>query len=225
MSKKTLKINGATLALAYLVVGAVLAGLTLIFELLNYYHPKPILAQIAELVNITRESNPAVFFHLLGYLGCAALLWPVKSAPGGKSWKPIQTGFLLLGLDEIGGIHERLGWTINHFYSPPPLLQKSWIVLAPLVLIPALFLLRRAAATLSESTRRYWILGSLLFVSGTVLLKPLAGWLSVYGSSPLYYFFTAVTEDSLKIASLGFLLYAASETGRELVGSTPLEFR
>lgn len=212
----TLSTSSRAGAVGYGVAGIGMALATVVLELGNHYQGSPsgFMVELAQFFNITQERNLATYLSSLALASIAWGCWIVSKVGRDHSfaWKGLSGLTLFLSVDEIATLHERAEALILLEWNPPVLLTRAWIVLAPLLLLPLLRWAWRCGESVPESSQPLWLLGWLGFLAGTVLLKPVSGWLAVQSGWQVSYFLLAVAEDALKIAGCCLLLWSVQDT-------------
>ncbi|MBI3288580.1 MAG: hypothetical protein HYZ74_03575 [Elusimicrobia bacterium] len=131
--------------------------------------------------NINNERGLANWFSLLQLAAAALLLWMVaaREARCGSrdalAWRALSAGFALLSLEELAGLHDRVGKALHAHWHLTGWWRFSWVV-AALVFLPPLGLafiglLRR----LEPRRRRQFIVAGAIYLSGMLGLEIIGG--------------------------------------------------
>lgn len=199
---------------SFAALAAVLTVVGTVLELANYFDSESsrFMIELAQFSNITQERNLPTYLSSMGLLALAWAAWLLSRLESGGTrspWAWLSAVFAFLSWDEIATFHERLEGLIRHSLGPlPGPLTRSWILVAPLLVILAYRAGKRVSDQFSEENRWRFLFGGFLFVLGTVGLKPLSGWLAAGQNYPVAFFFLAIFEDSLKFAGCALLLHS-----------------
>lgn len=170
-------------------------------------------AAIVPFLSLSEESNLPTWYASMLLSCCALAIAAVAGAvadagrPFVRHWAVLAAGFLLMSLDEIAQLHERLhsGW----FGSMQGVLYFDWIVPASVVVLFVGAAYVRFLAHLPPPTRRRFLLAGCLYVGGAVGMEvPLGLWAARHGELDLGYAALDALEESMELFGATLFLLA-----------------
>lgn len=169
------------------------------------------------LVYVNAElSIPTIFSVLLLFM-CALLLALITvltrkhSEPHSLYWGILTAGFLFMTFDEGASIHELLDDPMRGLLGSqsPGFLHFAWVVPVGILVVVMGFFFIRFLKSLPKSTRRLFIVASLLYVGGAVGMEMLGGnYASSHGSDNFGFSLLATVEESLEMGGTILFIHA-----------------
>ncbi len=217
--------SAAKVALLLLVVAGLLVALSLITRYGAYraevagLGPGQVAAwkTVMKLFDVNSESNVPTWFSSLLLFGdalFAGLIAAMVRRAGGRDarhWAGLAVVLLLLSLDEVAALHERLqgpaGALLGSGARGP--LHFAWVVPGVLLVLVAGAAFGGFVARLPKGTRRLVVTAGAIYVTAAVGLEAASGIvLEAHGDRALYLLVTAA-EEGLEMCGAVLLLYAA----------------
>jgi hypothetical protein len=200
--------NGVQLNIAVRTYCILLLGITIGFIVIHcgmiYYHYEvaKIPWLIRQLFDLDEENNLPTWFSSFLLLNNAMVLYLLANARAGDyryHWILLASGFLILSIDEVAGLHESLNTAIDLNWAIP---GGILVILVGLAFVPFLLSLQRRVAVL-------FVLSGLLYVSGAICVELLSE--DMNEKSLAYGFATAVEEGLEMLGALLFLTVNLAE--------------
>jgi hypothetical protein len=210
--------------LAFFLVVASIAG-----QLISYITGDDRLYGFVSLFNVDAEHNIPTFFTVFLLLSAALLLSVItvlernRRASHVLHWAILSFGFLLMAIDELVSIHERLIKPIRKLLGDGNLgvFYFAWVILGiALILFLAWFFLR-FWLRLPAKTRLTFFMAAVIYIGGSIGFEMIGGrYAELHGLEDLTYKMIATAEESLEMAGIilfirGLLAYIA-ENHREV---------
>lgn len=173
-----------------------------------------------------REDSVGTWFESALFALCATLLATIaytrkRETPSAwwLHWAGLSGIFLMLSIDEVAGVHERLTEPMRRLLDVEGLLSYAWVVPgAILVLILAAVYLRFFVA-LPPQTRTLFLVSAVLFVSGSLGVEMLSGWYAdVFPESGFGYAMLQTVEETGELTGLTVFIYALMSYIRRHIG-------
>lgn len=142
-------------------------------------------------------------------LAIAAVLAAVRAALATgdrRAWALTGAGFALASLDEVAGLHERVGFALERSLDVSRFL---WVVPAGVLVVAAAAVATPFVLRLDPPVRRTLTLGATLFVAGALGVEAASG--VVYetgGREGAIYAVSTLVEEALEVAGALLLLHA-----------------
>jgi hypothetical protein len=163
--------------------------------------------------NLDREGNVATWYStgllLLAALLLAALARLKPEGPHPRFWAALSAVFMLLSLDEAAALHEATIQPVRRALGVGGALYYAWVVpgaaFAVIVLAGSWRFLRRLPA----GTRRLFLIGGAVYVSGAIGVEMVGSSYDVtHGAHNLRYAAIAHCEEMLEMAGVLVFIYA-----------------
>jgi hypothetical protein len=159
------------------------------------------------LFELDGENNLPTWFSSSLLLATAAMLLVIAhraraaGAPFARHWTFLGAAFLLMSIDEITQVHERIGKHILPFEGILGPAAFNWVFLAAALVAVVGLLYLPFLRHLPERTRRGMLVGGAIFVTGAVGVEAVSGKLvGLYGFGHLGYKIVAQLEEVLELA-------------------------
>ena len=159
----------------------------------------------------TENMIPAVFSGFL-LASCALVLFHISESVqrvGGpqsffaRHWKGLAVIFLLLSLDELCELHEKLILPVRQLLHASGIFHYAWIIPGMIFVFALLAVYARFLGHLEPAVRNRFLLSGVIFVGGAVGMEMVGGWWSEQHSQ----------------ANLTFALMVAVEESMEMMGA------
>lgn len=172
--------------------------------------------------HVGTELNLTTYFSALMLLGSGLLLGAIgwqEAKSGGdyaRHWMALATLFVLLSVDEITTIHERLIIPVRDLLDTTGILYFAWVIPYVLLVVIVGIVFLRFLLALPRTTRRYFVAAAIVFVGGALGMELLGGLhYEEYGDQTPTYQTLIHIEESLEMAGVivfihGLLLHLAS---------------
>ncbi|MEF3075655.1 hypothetical protein V2P20_11535 [Methylobacter sp. Wu1] len=229
MTSNSISLNpvliGRTLGiLAFLLVAASLAG-----QLISYITGDDRLYGFVSLFNVDAEHNIPTFFTVFLLLSAALLLSVItllernRTASRVSHWLILSCGFLLMAVDELVSIHERLIKPIRNLLGNGNLgvFYFAWVILGIALIFFLAWFFLKFWLRLPAKTRLTFFMAAVIYIGGSIGFEMIGGrYAEVHGLEDLTYKMIATVEESLEMAGIilfirGLLAYIA-ESHREV---------
>jgi hypothetical protein len=184
------------------------------FLILRFGFGHDVVFGVARWFNLDREANVPTFFSAL-LLGLAAALLALSGThharrhdPAARQWVVLAWIFAFLSLDEVAGIHERLGIWLRHAVALDEWVHFVW-PLPAIVLVAALYLAYWPwFAALDRATRRGVVIAAAVYLAGAVGMELVSGfyWART-GSYRVDLAYAGITTVEETLEMLGMLLF------------------
>ena len=217
ISLNPLKIASVLGAVAFFLVLASIAGQLMFYMTGNKFYG------LVLLFDIDAEYNIPTFFSMLLLLFAALLLSVItilerkRTASHVLHWAILSFGFLLMAIDEVVAIHERLVYPIRRLLGGGHLgiFNFAWVIPGiALVLVLALFFLQ-FWLRLPAKTRLTFFVAGATYIGGCIGFELIGGnYAELHGLKNLTYVMLTTVEESLEMAGVilfiwGLLVYFA----------------
>ena len=138
---------------------------------------------LLKLFFVGEEANIPAWFESCLFLICSALLmvisWGKRSVEDRfwRHWLVLAVIFVLLSLDEIASLHEMTIPVMRKLLGEHELLYYPWVVLGAIFIIVLLFVYAKFLLALDARVRLQFIVAGIVFVSGSIGMEVLEGYL------------------------------------------------
>jgi len=210
ISLNPFKIALVLCAVAFFLVLASVAGQ------LMFYMTGNKLYGLVLLFDIDAEYNIPTFFSMLLLLFAALLLSVItilerkRTASHVFHWAILSFGFLIMAVDEIVCIHERLVNPIRRLLGNGNhgIFHFAWVIPGiALVLVLALFFLK-FCLRLPAKTRLTFLMAAAIYIGGSIGFELIGGYYDeLYGLQNLTYSMLTTVEESLEMAGVIFFIW------------------
>ena len=181
------------------------------------------------LFDLDRESNIPTWYASAQLAGAAVLLFFIARAKRishdlwARHWFGLGSIFLLLSIEEIARIHERMGDAISRVHKFDGFLTHSWVLIVPVILLVLYFLFWRFFRALPIRYKILFLISAILFVGGAVGMEMVAANIKgLHGSrDQLNYLLTSIVEEASEL--FGIALFIVSLTDYILRGNVQLD--
>ncbi len=205
------RVSDAALRGRLLVAVAVVSALGLVVDVWAWRAPDSASAEVLwPLLSLSAEGNVPTWFASSLLLCCALAAGASATAlPAGAPWRRHWWGIALalayVSLDEVVGLHERLG---GHLETSG-VLYFDWVIwAAPIVAVLALAYARFLRA-LPSPTRARLIVAAIVYVTGALVMElPLGWWTERAGTDSLGYALIDWAEETLELVGASLALAA-----------------
>jgi hypothetical protein len=210
ISLNPLKIACVLGAVAFFLVLASIAGQLMFFMTGNKLYG------LILLFDIDAEYNIPTFFSMLLLLFAALLLAVITILERKRTgshvfhWTILSFGFLVMAIDEVVCIHERLVNPLRRLLGPnnPGIFNFAWVIPGiALVLVLALFFLK-FWLRLPTKTRLTFLMAAAIYIGGCIGFELIGGhYAKLHGIHNLAYSMLTTVEESLEMAGVIFFIW------------------
>lgn len=160
------------------------------------------------------ENNIPTYFSSIQLLIAAGLLAVIaviecrEKRASGRHWTVLAVGFLLMSIDEISSIHEKLIRPMRALIGSSHLgiFYHAWVIPAIAGVAGLGLYFRNFLRSLPQSTRNQFLLAGLIYLGGAVGLEMLGGkWREMHGMENIIYYTETHFEESMEM--FGILLF------------------
>jgi hypothetical protein len=208
------------------ILAAIIVVLGFLSLLTGYYR-----MGIASLFNVSAELNIPTWFSS-SLLFTSSILLAIIAIDEYKTrrryalhWTALSGVFLLLSVDEVSALHERMGGIIQGAFKSGLLNDLSWTV--PAVVIVLGFAAAFACFTLNlpAKTRRLFMLSAAFYLGGALVLEAIGGiWQAHGGGSRVYTLMSTMEECAGEMLGLTIFIYALAGYIDDNIGTISLKF-
>lgn len=185
--------------------------------------------QITRMVELNNEMNLPTYFSAflmaLVALSCK-LVGHVEKVSLRRYWGVLSAGFMLMSVDEVCSMHERLGAPMRNLMGPNywPGFHFAWIIPgAGLVLVLGAYFIRFLRMVPRHYARSFMLAGA-CFLGGALGMEMLGGWYSaLHGRANLPYLLLADIEECMELGGLLLFLRAVWQYGRQAAPALTIE--
>ena len=180
---------------------------------------------ILELLNVATDSSIPTWYSSLSLLFCSILLAAItvaKKRQGGSyavHWGILAGLFLLMSIDEVAAIHERVGGALGRAlvsaagFTPSGLIYYAWVVPGIALVFVVVLAYLRFLAHLPKSTLLFFLLAGGIFLAGAIGMEMLGALLDYEVRDPsnsthITYAVVVAIEESLEMLGIVVLIYA-----------------
>lgn len=214
-----LRFRRITVVRSFGVIVAALVTAHILFFVIRIATGHDYVLGVAPLFDLDHENNIPTWYQSIALLICATLLaWVaylhrVQRAGDSHSWAFLAAVMLLLSVDEMASIHEKIDYLVDASVHPSFPFRPAWVLPGLLfTAIVGLFLLRWLMR-LPERTRNRFLLAGAVFLLGAVGMESLEAWsargiLSFPGpssSGQIWEFLLLTAEEGLEM--IGVVLF------------------
>jgi hypothetical protein len=202
---------------------AVLTAASVVAQISSYALDHERLLGFVPLADSTSEESVATYFSSIALLACAGLAGLVAASERGASsrwpraWAGLAVILLLASLDEMAGVHERLGSTLSPVQDVGGILAFSWVIPGAVVVVVLALYYRKFFAGLPAGVRSLAIAGVCLLIGGALGVELAeAALFDAQGRLTLEGALVAATQEALEMLGAvllldAFLRYVAGE--------------
>jgi hypothetical protein len=171
---------------------------------------------VMRLFDVNSEGNVPTWFSSMLLMACAlvaGLLAVLVRRAGGRDaryWAGLAAVLSLLSLDEVAGLHERLGGPAAEVLGDATggVLHFAWVAPGVVLALVVGLAFARLVVRLPPGTRRLVVAAAAMYLTGAVALEAVGGIvLEAQGDRAMYLLVTAA-EEGLEMAGSVLLLYA-----------------
>jgi len=169
----------------------------------------------SKLFDLNVENNVPTWFSSITLFLCAAALWLTgqlarrRRDANTRYWFGIAAVFVLMSLDEVATIHEKLLNPSRSLFHTGGFLYYAWVIPGALFVSAFLMVTLRFLWRLPTRTRCRFILAGFVYVAGSLGMEMVAGnYEFVHGVDDLVLGMMAVVEESLEMAGTILFLRA-----------------
>jgi len=167
--------------------------------------------------NLDRERNIPTFYSVALLLFAALLLLIIRAmeakarARGSRMWGILAGGFILLALDELVSIHEKLSVPVRTVLGieKAGVFYYSWIVPGLVAILAVGFFFLRFWLRLPNRTRILFAVAGFLYVGGAIGMEMVGGsYVTIHGNATAAYAVIATVEETLELAGVVLFIRA-----------------
>jgi hypothetical protein len=176
-------------------------------------------------LSLDSEGNIPTFYSSLALLFSSLLLGVIAhaksldSSPYKQHWKLLSFIFLYLSLDEAGQLHEKLVPPLRSLLNATGFLYYTWVV--PFAFLVVIFLLSYSKFLfhLPVSTKKLFVAATALYLSGTLGLELVGGYVaSTMGMNHLFFTIAMTIEELLEMLGIVVFIHALISYIKTYVG-------
>jgi hypothetical protein len=152
-------------------------------------------------INLDEEDTVGTWFaaslHLVN-AGLLALLAAESSRRERWRWMLLTTSVLIVSIDEVAGVHERVSGFLHREFHTFGMLAFAWIIPASLAVTVVAGLC--AGTVLRRPGGRVVAAGAAVFIAGAVGIEVIGGWFSdIYGVGNVIYMALTGVEETMEL--------------------------
>lgn len=174
---------------------------------------------LVALLDLDSETSVATWFSVAVLLGCGLAFWQgafwlrAVGHRDARAWTLFAAICAGLSMEEIIGLHERLGNAVARALPLGSFSTFAWVIPGAIVVLVGALFAKRFLARQEAWFRRRLLLAGTLYFGGAVGCEALGGWIYVhFGKESLLFQLEVMLEEGLEmfgaIALLGTLLRA-----------------
>ncbi|MBN1264149.1 MAG: hypothetical protein JXA25_01555 [Anaerolineales bacterium] len=192
-------------------VAAVLVLISAVMQLLYFLGDHTNMFGLLPYFDVDQERNIPTFYAVALLLFAALLLSLItaleKKQKAYRSWMwgVLAAGFLLLAMDELVSIHEKLIAPMRNFLGMEKLgiFYYGWIVPGLIIILAAGFFFLRFWLRLPKKTRNRFAIAAVVYVGGAIFMEMVGGsYAEKNGNENLIFNMLATVEESLELAGV-----------------------
>jgi hypothetical protein len=220
MENEQISINPRSITLGLGITTFFLALASIGGQLLSLYTDHNRVFGLIQLFKLDSEQNIPTFFSILLLLFVALLLSLIVILKKKQKdsdviyWTVLSAGFVIMALDELASIHERLIEPFRNLLGGGELglLNYAWVVPGiVLVLILGLFFLK-FFLRLPARSKLHFFIAAAVYLGGAIGFELIGGdYAESFGKSTLAYIFIENIEETLEMAGLIIFISALFE--------------
>lgn len=199
--------------LLFVVLGLTLANV--IGLICRFTLKRPRLLEFLRLFDLDTEGNIPTWYSASALLFCAILLMIISFAKKGLHdryvfhWRLLSGIFLLLSMDELVSLHERLIEPLQVTFGASGVFFFAWVIPGAIFVLAVLLTYLKFLIDLPARIRRLFLLAGTTYVSGTLFLEMLGApiWQAYGGKNVLAVTLTTV-EEFLEMVGVVIFVYA-----------------
>lgn len=183
----------------------------------------------SKLFDLDLENNVPTWFSSVTLFLCAAVLEVIgklarqRRGQNTNYWFGIAAIFVLMSLDEMASIHEKLVQPCRNLLHAKGIFYYAWVVPGVIFVVAFVGFTLHFLWRLSRQTRCRFILAGLVYVSGALGMEMLAGnYEYAYGVNALALGLMTVVEETLEM--LGTILFLRALLIKLEWMSSPVEY-
>ena len=199
----------------FFVAMGVLCGLLLTLE------PRIAVIRVLQLFHLDTDANLPTYFSAMLLLASALALGSSarlirESEEPWFPWAALAVGFLLLSIDEVAMMHERVGMILKNL-SPEVdslggFLNYKWVLVGIPVTVAVAFAFLPWFLTLRPRLKLLFAVSGTLFLGGAIGVEMINGYIAdTRGTLSTAYVLVTAVEESLEMFGAALFLYALLE--------------
>lgn len=168
---------------------------------------------LVALLDLDSETSAATWFSVAVLLGCALAFWQgafwLRAAGhrDARAWTLCAAICAGLSMEEIVGLHERLGNAVARAVPLGGLSTFAWVIPGTAVVLVGALFAKRFFARQETWFRRRLLLAGALYFGGAVGCEALGGWIYVHlGKESLLFQLEVMLEEGLEMSGAILLL-------------------
>ncbi|NOS98560.1 MAG: hypothetical protein HOP25_08845 [Methylotenera sp.] len=172
------------------------------------------------LFDLDLENNFPTFYSMcllliaLILLAVITLLEKKRASSHVSYWATLTFGFLLMSLDEVIVLHERLNHFVRSLFGGElaSIFHFSWVILGIAVVILLGFYFLKFLLQLPKKVRRNFILSASVYLAGAIGMELLGGWQAeLHGFNNLTFLTFVTIEETLEMAGVIIFIHGLFE--------------
>ena len=225
----TIRITSSKIAIFLMGVVFVLLAINLLIIYLHHVRGYQHLRGFIQGFYFDTEANLPSFYSALAIVLCSILLWLIgclaieKKRKQSWYWKFLSVIFVLLAIDEFGGLHESMIQPLRRMMDQASFdsdyLYFAWFIPYTVLVLVLGLLFVKFLFRLPSATRLVFILGGIIFLSGAVGMEMVGGkyWAAqgwaIDGSDKvdLRYALIITLEELLEMVGIVIFVYALAK--------------
>lgn len=157
---------------------------------------------------VDQEVNFPSFFSMFILLSASTLLTIIyvlekkRFSTYVSYWGTLALGFLLMSIDEIISLHERLTWPIRKLFGAhhAGVFYNAWVIPGISIVILAGVFFYKFLLHLPVNTRRTFLVSASIYLSGVIGMEMIGSiYAEMHGASDLTYLACVTIEESLEM--------------------------
>lgn len=186
-------------------------GERIIVHWYNATHQEQIISQY---FNFDQEANLPSLYSALALGFCSYLLALISTIQQArktkyvKHWKALSLIFLGLAIDEACSLHELSIPFLRGAIDAQGILYFTWVIPAFLLLIIFLIVFRKFILSLPTQTKTLFILAGIVYVSGTLGMELIGGYLADTSGYNTVYGIASSIEELLEMLGIVIFIYS-----------------
>lgn len=178
-------------------------------------------SRLVRLFNVDLEENVPAYFSALLLFTASVILFTISILESkgtfsasrflGNAWLLLAVGFLLLSVDELFSLHERLGEPIGALLGDANsgLLRFAWVLPGSVVVLFLAIVFKDFVFSLMPRPRRLMIASAVIYVGGAIGVEAVTGWhFEVFGKNNLGYNLLVTIEEGLEMVGVVVFIYS-----------------
>ena len=181
----------------------------LFLTVLQFRYGHPSVCGLVPMFNLDEEQNIPTFFSSTMLLICTGLLTVIavfktkEHAEFARHWTVLSILFLLLAIDEAGGLHEWMSFNIKRFVYTTGFFFYAWVIPGTLGLIAFTICYWNFLWHLPPATRWWSATAAVTYVAGALGCEFLGGrYFELHGRDNMPYALLVTYEEGLEMAGI-----------------------